>query len=78
MIATTARTGGAMGVVLSATLFSYLLSAAGLSRAQIESPQSWSAVPQTFIGAFSHTIHIVNLFTLLAVFLSAMRGPRRD
>ena len=78
MIATTARTGGAMGVALSATLFSYLLSAAGLSQEQIESPQSWSAVPQTFIGAFSHTIHIVNLFTLVAVFLSALRGPRRD
>ena len=78
MIATTARTGGAMGVALSATLFSYLLSAAGLGQAQIESPQSWSAVPQTFIGAFSHTIHIVNLFTLVAVFLSALRGPRRD
>jgi hypothetical protein len=36
MIATTARTGSAMGVALAATLFSTLLSAAGLSPEQTQ------------------------------------------
>src|SRR6266511_3446848 len=78
MIATTARTGGAMGVALSATLFGYLLSSAGLNSGQIESPQSWRAASEIFIGAFSTTILVLNIFTLLAVFFSAVRGPRRD
>jgi EmrB/QacA subfamily drug resistance transporter len=78
MIATTARTGGAMGVALSATLFGYLLSAAGLSGSQIESSASWRAAPETFMGAFSTTIFVLNLFTLIAVFFSAIRGNRQD
>jgi MFS family permease len=78
MIATTARTGGAMGIALAATLFSSVLSAAGLSGAQIESPRSWSAAPETFMHAFNVTIFIVNAFSLLALFLSALRGQRRD
>jgi EmrB/QacA subfamily drug resistance transporter len=76
MIATTARTGGAMGVALSATLFGYLLSAAGLSGGQIESPESWRAAPEIFMGAFSTTIFFLNFFTLIAVFFSAVRGTR--
>jgi EmrB/QacA subfamily drug resistance transporter len=76
MIATTARTGGAMGVALSATLFGYLLAAAGLSGSQIESPESWRAAPETFLGAFSTTIFVLNFFTLIAVLLSAIRGNR--
>jgi MFS family permease len=76
MIATTARTGGAMGVALSATLFGYLLSAAGLSGSQIESPESWRASPGTFLSAFSATILVLNAFTLLAVLFSAVRGER--
>jgi EmrB/QacA subfamily drug resistance transporter len=76
MIATTARTGGAMGVALSATLFGYLLSAAGLSGGQIESPESWRAAPEIFMGAFSTTIFVLNFFTLIAVFFSAVRGAR--
>jgi hypothetical protein len=67
-----------MGVALSATLFSSLLSAAGLSGSQIEAPESWRAAPQTFIGAFSTTIYALNFFALLAVFLSALRGRRPD
>jgi hypothetical protein len=78
MIATTARTGGAMGVALSATLFGYLLSAAGLSGSQIESPDSWRAAPETFIGAFSTTIFVLNFFALLAVLFSAVRGNRNE
>jgi EmrB/QacA subfamily drug resistance transporter len=76
MIATTARTGGAMGVALSATLFGYLLSAAGLSGGQIESPESWRAAPEIFMGAFSTTIFVLNFFTLIAVFFSSVRGTR--
>src|SRR5262245_3282328 len=76
MIATTARTGGAMGVALSATLFGYLLSAAGLSGGQIESPGSWRAAPEIFMGAFSTTIFVLNFFTLIAVVFSAVRGTR--
>ena len=77
MTATTARTGGAMGVALSSTLFTYMLFGTGLSRAQIDSPQSWSTAPQMFMASFGHTVHIVNFLTLLAVFFSAVRGPRR-
>jgi EmrB/QacA subfamily drug resistance transporter len=78
MTATAARTGGALGVVMASTLFAYMLTAAGLSQAQIESPQSWSAAPERFIGPFSHTVHIINVLSLLAVFFSAVRGPRED
>lgn len=78
MNTTAARTGGAMGVALSATLFTYGLAAAGLSRAQIESPESWGAAPEVFVGSFNHTVHIVNFFTLLAVVFSAVRGSRRE
>jgi EmrB/QacA subfamily drug resistance transporter len=78
MIATTARTGGAMGVALSATVFSYLLAAAGLTGSQIDSPQSWQASPDLFVASFNYTVHIVNLFSLLALFFSALRGARRE
>src|SRR5918996_2067290 len=78
MNTTAARTGGAMGVALSATLFTYGLTAAGLSPAQIESPESWGASPDMFVRSFNHTIHIINLFTFLAVFFSAVRGRRQE
>jgi EmrB/QacA subfamily drug resistance transporter len=74
MNTTTARTGGAMGVALSATLFTYGLAAAGLTRAQAESPQSWGEAPELFVRSFNHTVHIVNVVTLLSVFFSAVRG----
>jgi EmrB/QacA subfamily drug resistance transporter len=78
MNTTAARTGGAMGVALSATLFTYGLTVAGLSPLQIESPQSWGASPQIFMRSFNHTVHIINFFTLLSVFFSAVRGPRKE
>lgn len=78
MNTTTARTGGAMGVALAATLFTYGLAAAGLTPAQIESPQSWGTTPHIFIRSFNHTVHIVNFFTLLSVFFSAVRGTRHE
>lgn len=78
MNTTTARTGGAMGVALSATLFTYGLAAAGLSREQIEAPQSWGAAPEIFVRSFNRTAHIVNVVTLLSVFFSAVRGSRRE
>jgi EmrB/QacA subfamily drug resistance transporter len=77
MVATTARTGGAMGVALSATLFTYFLRAGGLAPSQIESPRSWSATPEIFMGSYNHTVHLVNFFTFLSVFFSAVRGSRR-
>ena len=78
MNTTTARTGGAMGVALSATLFTYGLATAGLPRAQVESPQSWGEAPEIFVHSFNHTVHVVNIFTLLAVFFSAVRGRREE
>lgn len=78
MNTTTARTGGAMGVALSATLFTYGLSAAGFSREQIEAPQTWGTSPEIFVRSFNHTVQIVNVVTLLSVFFSAVRGPRHE
>jgi EmrB/QacA subfamily drug resistance transporter len=78
MIATTARTGGAMGVALSATVFGYLLSAAGLSASQRESPESWRAAPGLFMNSFSTTVLVLNLITLVAVICSAVRGKKPD
>jgi EmrB/QacA subfamily drug resistance transporter len=77
MNTTVARTGGAMGVALSATVFTYGLAVAGLTSAQIESPQTWGSAPHVFMRSFNHTVHIVNFFTLLSVFFSAVRGTRR-
>lgn len=78
MIATTARTGGAMGVALSATLFGYLVTAAGLGGSQIDSAANWRAAPEIFMSSFATTIHVLTAFTLLAVFSSAVRGVKRD
>jgi EmrB/QacA subfamily drug resistance transporter len=77
MVATAARTGGAMGVALSATFFSALLSAAGLSREQIEAPQSWGSAAETVIIAFGRTVFIISLCSVLAVFFSAIRNTGR-
>jgi len=49
-----------------------------MSRAQIESPQSWGDAPETFVHSFNHTVHIVNFFTLLSVLFSAVRGSRQE
>jgi EmrB/QacA subfamily drug resistance transporter len=76
MVATAARTGGAMGVALSATLFSAVLTAAGMSPSQIETPQTWGAVAGTVVAAFNHTVFIISLFSMLAVILSAVRNPK--
>jgi len=78
MIATTARTGGAIGVALSATLFGYLLTSAGLTGAQANSPDGWRSAPEVFMNSFSTTIYVLSVFTLLAVFSSAVRGAKRD
>jgi EmrB/QacA subfamily drug resistance transporter len=78
MIATTARTGGAIGVALSATLFGYLLTSAGLTGAQTNSPDGWRSAPEVFMNSFSTTIYVLSVFTLLAVFSSAVRGAKRD
>ena len=76
--ATTARTGGALGVAFASTLFTYMLNRAGLRQGQIESPESWSATPDPFVSSFTHTVHIINFFTLLAVFCAAVKGSREE
>jgi EmrB/QacA subfamily drug resistance transporter len=78
MVATAARTGGAMGVALSATLFSSLLTAAGLSQAQIETPATWSAVAGPVMTAFGRTVFIISLLSGLAVIFSAARGTKPE
>jgi EmrB/QacA subfamily drug resistance transporter len=78
MIATTARTGGAIGVALSATLFGYLLNAAGLTSTQVNSAEGWRAAPEVFMSGFSTTIYALSCFTVVAVFSSAVRGRRPD
>ncbi|MBM4260488.1 MAG: MFS transporter [Deltaproteobacteria bacterium] len=77
MISTTARTGGAIGVALSSTLFGYLVSAASLTSSQFNSPESWRAAPAVFGHAFSVTIGVLGCFTLIAVLASAVRPARR-
>ena len=78
MNTTMARTGSAMGVALSATLFTYALAAADLPSSEIESPQSWGNAPESFVGSFNHAVQIVNLLTLFAILFSAVRGSRQD
>jgi EmrB/QacA subfamily drug resistance transporter len=76
MVATAGRSGGAFGVALAATLFSSILSTAGLSQTQIETPQSWAAVADTVVVAFDRTVFIIALLSVLAAFFSAMRSKR--
>jgi EmrB/QacA subfamily drug resistance transporter len=76
MVATAARSGGALGVALSATLFSSILRAGGLTQTQIDTPQSWSAVGEAVISAFDRTVFIIGLFSVLAIFFSALRSNR--
>lgn len=78
MTLTTARIGGAMGIAISGAIMTYALGANGLTPAQIESPESWSAAPQIFLKSFSFTVHLINGFALLAIFFAAMRGSRRE
>jgi len=78
MTLTTGRIGGAIGVALAGAIMTYALAADGLTPEQIESPESWAASPETFLRAFSFTSHLVNGFTILAVFFSALRGTKKD
>jgi EmrB/QacA subfamily drug resistance transporter len=78
MTVTTARIGGAIGIALSGAIMTYALSLYGLTSEQIESPESWAAAPQRFLNAFSFTAHFLNIFALLAILCSALRGGRKD
>ena len=78
MTVTTARVGGAIGIALSGAIMTYALSAGGLTSGQIESPESWSAAPAHFLSAFSFTAHFLNVFALLAVLFSALRGANKN
>ena len=77
MAVTTGRIGASCGVAFCTTLFTYGLTIAGLTRAQVELPQSWGSFPTVFMRTFNHTVHVINFFTLLAVFFSALRGGRK-
>ncbi|MEX0804240.1 MAG: hypothetical protein WD688_13125 [Candidatus Binatia bacterium] len=50
----------------------------GMTSEQIESPRSWGASPEIFLGTFSQAVHVVNLFALFAVIFSAIRGGSKD
>lgn len=78
MMVTTTRIGGTLGVALSAALFTYGLSTAGMARNQVESPENWGSSPELFIQTFAATVHSINSFILLAIVFSAMRGGRRE
>ena len=78
MIATTARTGGAMGVALSATLFGYLLVGRGFKREPNRIARKLARRAGNLHGRFSTTIYVLNFFTLLAVLFSAVRGDRHE
>ena len=58
-------------------IMTYALGAHGPTPAEIESPESWSAAPQKFLNAFSFTAHLLNVFALLAVLFSMLRGGHR-
>ncbi len=74
MSVTTARTGVSVGVAFCTTLFTYGLILAGLTAAQVQSPERWGSFPESFMQTFNHTVHIINFFTLLSVLFSALRG----
>ncbi|MGH7829015.1 MAG: MFS transporter [Candidatus Binatia bacterium] len=76
VMVTAARIGGALGVALSATVFTYGLTAAGLTSAQVQSPEAWGSSPAIFMSTFNRTVHIINAFTLLSVFFSVVRGGK--
>jgi MFS family permease len=78
MTVTTARVGGAIGIALSGAVMTYALGAHGLTPEEIESPESWSAAPKLFLKAFSFTAHALNVFAILAVVFSAMRGGNKQ
>jgi hypothetical protein len=78
MAITTGRIGASCGGALSTTLFTYGLTIAGLTRSQIEFPQSWGLFPDAFMRTFNHTVHIINFFTLLSILFSAVRGGRKN
>ncbi len=77
MSVTTARIGASGGVAFCTTLFTYGLTLAGLTRGQVQSPERWGSFPESFMHTFNHTVHIINVFTLLSVLFSAMRGERK-
>jgi len=78
MAITTGRLGASCGVALATTIFTYGLTIAGLTRSQIEFPQSWGLFPDAFMHTFNHTVHIINFFTLLSILFSAVRGGRKN
>ena len=78
MAITAGRIGASCGVAFCTTLFTYGLTIAGLTRSQVEMPQSWGSFPNIFMRTFNHTVHIINFFTVLSVLFSAVRGGKKN
>lgn len=78
MTVTTARIGGAIGIALSGAIMTYALHRGGLSADEIEAPESWSAAPSEFLQAFRFTAHLLNIFALLSVIFSLLRGGKEE
>jgi hypothetical protein len=56
----------------------YALHRSGLSADEIEAPESWSAAPNEFLQAFRFTAHLLNIFALLSVIFSLLRGGKEE
>lgn len=78
MTVTTARIGAVIGIALSGVLLTQGLYNGGMPAEQIESPRTWGASPEIFLDAFSHAIHVINSFAVLAIIFSAVRGGNKD
>ena len=74
MNTTTARTGGAMGVALLRH-FVYLWAQRrrACRRRRSNRRNAWGDAPEIFVHSFNHTVHIVNFFTILSIFFSAVQ-----
>ncbi len=78
MAVTTGRIGASRGVAFGTTLFTYGLALAGLTAAEVESPQTWGSFPDSFMLTFNQTVHVINFFTLLSVLFSAVRRGKKN
>jgi EmrB/QacA subfamily drug resistance transporter len=74
MNVTTARIGGTVGLAIGSAVFTYALSTGGFTHAQVPSTGDWNAEPEVFLTSFRYTLHLMNIFGLLAVFFAAVRG----
>jgi EmrB/QacA subfamily drug resistance transporter len=78
MNVTTARIGGTIGLAIGSAIFTYALSTGGFTHAATASTGDWNAEPEVFMTSFKYTLHILNVFGLLAVYFAAARGRKAD